>query len=237
VKSVRKHWQPKFLTPPVKARLRRMWIMARPWVLFRLPLTFGICFSFYTAEIVLSTFILAAPGQAGHADVMIVLGGDGPARAAFATQLWLSGAASNVIVTGTGDCLFISATMVAGGVDARRIQLDCKSRNTWQNAEFSAPLLGGINARSALIVTSWFHSRRALLTFQSICPGLDFAVAPVPPPRSFWDIATGPYGRAVTEEYVKTALYALQRLIGEAELTSPQSIAAQAECLGRKVAT
>ncbi|MDB5562039.1 MAG: hypothetical protein JWN11_1457 [Hyphomicrobiales bacterium] len=198
----------------LKAALGRRRHHFRPWLLHRLPLVLAVSFGVYVAGIMLSTLILAAPNEIARADVMIVLGGDGPTRAAYATQLWLSGAASHVIVTGTGDCAFIAATMVAGGVDPARILLECQSRNTWQNAEFSAPLLSRLKAHSALIVTSWFHSRRALLTFESVCPSVSFTVAPVAPPSSFWQIATGPYGLAIAEEYVKAAIYAVQRFAG-----------------------
>jgi len=163
----------------------------------------------YAAAIVLSGPLLGAPDAAGRADVMVVLGGDGPARADQAAVLWRRGAAPRVLITGRGDCGTIAGRMAAGGVKRAAIMLECFSANTWQNAEFAAPLLAGMGAHKVLLVTNWFHARRALASFRAQCPDLDFSVDSVAAP-SFAEIATGPYGPAVLQEYPKTAFYAVR---------------------------
>ena len=166
-------------------------------------------FIIYAGAILLSGPLLGAPDGAGTADVMVVLGGDGPARADRAIGLWRQGAAPRVLVTGRSDCGTIAGRMAAGGVRRSAIMLECFSASTWQNAEFSAPLLAGMGVRKVLLVTNWFHARRALATFRAQCPDLNFTVDPVAAP-SFAEIATGPYGPAVLQEYPKTAFYAIR---------------------------
>jgi uncharacterized SAM-binding protein YcdF (DUF218 family) len=167
-------------------------------------------FAVYAAAILLSGPLLGLPEATGKADVIVVLGGDGPARADHAAMLWRGGAAPRVLVTGRSDCGTIAGRMTAEGVRRSVIAIECRSANTWENADFSAPLLARMGASKALLVTNWFHARRALASFATRCPDLKFAVAPVPPP-SFLEIATGPYGPAVLQEYAKTAVYALRR--------------------------
>ena len=100
------------------------------------------------------------------ADVIVVPGGDGPLRAARAAALYHTRAAPRVLVTGSGDCLGIRDLMVAANVPGAEITVECAARDTWENATRSAPLLNGMNARSAILVTNWFHSRRALGCFR-----------------------------------------------------------------------
>ena len=51
------------------------------------------------------------------------------------------------------------------GVDAADLLLESRSMNTWQNAQFSAPLLKSWGADRVLLVSSGFHLRRGMLYF------------------------------------------------------------------------
>lgn len=51
------------------------------------------------------------------------------------------------------------------GVDAGDLLLEPRSMNTWQNAQFSGPLLKAYAADRVLLVSSGFHLRRAMLYF------------------------------------------------------------------------
>ena len=51
------------------------------------------------------------------------------------------------------------------GVDAADLLLEPRSMNTWQNAQFSGPLLKGYGADRVLLVSSGFHLRRGMLYF------------------------------------------------------------------------
>jgi uncharacterized SAM-binding protein YcdF (DUF218 family) len=51
------------------------------------------------------------------------------------------------------------------GVDAADLLLESRSMNTWQNAEFSTPLLKAYGADHVVLVSSGFHLRRGMLYF------------------------------------------------------------------------
>lgn len=51
------------------------------------------------------------------------------------------------------------------GVDAADLLLESRSMNTWQNAQFSAPLLKAYGADRVLLVSSAYHLRRSMLYF------------------------------------------------------------------------
>jgi uncharacterized SAM-binding protein YcdF (DUF218 family) len=51
------------------------------------------------------------------------------------------------------------------GVPAADLQLEARSRNTWQNAQFSRPLLEAWAPRRVVLVSSGAHLRRSLLYF------------------------------------------------------------------------
>ena len=144
------------------------------------------------------------------ADVIVVPGGDGPLRAARAAALYHARAAPRVLVTGSGDCLGIRDLMVAANVPGAEITVECAARDTWENATRSAPLLNGMNARSAILVTNWFHSRRALGCFRVAAPEIVWMSAPVERDKSLLALATHPEGVKVAKEYVKTVWHAIR---------------------------
>ena len=76
-----------------------------------------------------------------------------------------------------------------------------------QNASLSVPLLRAMRVHRAIIVTSWFHSRRALACFQHVAPDLTFYSRP-----SYFDYQPKSQNRAgynwhVNYEYVKLVGY------------------------------
>lgn len=140
-------------------------------------------FSFATliafAAIFFSAPILTFRDDGSRADVIVVPGGDGVPRAEKAARLWKEGRAPVLLVTGDGDCLFNKRIMIDEGVAPSAIFAECQSGSTWQNAIYSAPLLRRLNAKSALVVTNWYHSRRAVASFRAACPQMHFVSAPV----------------------------------------------------------
>ena len=169
----------------------------------------GAC-GLYLLAIRGSTLLLAEVGQPEPVDTIVVLGGDGPSRARKASELWRSGLARQAIVAGDGDCLHIRDAMIADGVPSGAIAVECLSPNTWMNAVNAAPILRKNHTRSALLVTSWFHTGRALRAFRLMCPGIRWIPAGTPPPSSLLETATGPYGPAIAKEYVKAVAYRLR---------------------------
>jgi uncharacterized SAM-binding protein YcdF (DUF218 family) len=160
----------------------------------------------YVIGVVAAPTLLDSEKTVAHADIMIVLGGDGPSRAAHAADLWRGGAAHDVLISGDGDCSYIAGAMIADAVSPNAITMECKSGSTWQNAEFSAAILSRMKPKSAVVVTNYFHERRALMSFRHFCPGVDFAPAPVPP-VSLGETLFGIYGPTIMKEYVKVVVY------------------------------
>ena len=117
-------------------------------------------------------------GPPQHADAIIVLGGGVFDRPAHAAELFKAGFASRIIVTGDGDCDENRLALVARGVPQSAIEVECRSRTTWENARFTEPLLKAAGAKRVIIVTSWYHSRRALNTFRTAVPTIEFTSAP-----------------------------------------------------------
>ncbi len=145
-------------------------------------------------------------------DVIVVLGGDGPSRAAKAAVVYRSIAATSprVLISGDDDCVAMAKLMIDGGVPSRRISVECVSKNTWENAKFSKPLLEEMGARSAILVTSWFHVRRALECFRAFNPEIRWGSAPVERRRPLWEIAWDIEGIETVKEYLKIAWYAVR---------------------------
>ena len=111
------------------------------------------------------------------ADVLVVLGGR-PDRAVRAAELFQQGAAPKVLVSGLGDNASNKNTLERDGVTNTAIILETKSRTTRENAEFSIPLLRQMGAHRVIIVTSWYHSRRALMCFEHYAPDIQFYSRP-----------------------------------------------------------
>jgi len=141
-----------------------------------------------------------------RADVIILLGGGNHERAARAAELFNQRVAPRIIVSGAGDAEINRRILIKDGVPAADIQLEPKSRTTRQNAMFSVKLLRQQNLRSAIIVTSWYHSRRALHTFEHFGRGIKFYSRP----SYFWYTRSGwsyEFYRHVYLEYLKIPGY------------------------------
>jgi uncharacterized SAM-binding protein YcdF (DUF218 family) len=149
-----------------------------------------------------SVNLLRLQSPAGRADAMVVLGGDVTHRPKRALELYQQKAAPGVIISGTGDCEEVRIFLAGKGVPAAAMQLECKSRTTMENA-----LLRAQHARRVIVVTSWFHSRRALNCFRHCAPEIEFISLPTTSdvPKSHWP---NQYERSrVLLEYAKLLYY------------------------------
>jgi uncharacterized SAM-binding protein YcdF (DUF218 family) len=112
------------------------------------------------------------------ADMIVVLGGGLGERPERAAELFKEHAAPRIIVSGLGDCEINRRILLKAGVSASAIQLEGKSRTTRENAEFTIQLLRAENVHRVILVTSWYHSRRALLCFKHYAPEIQFYPRP-----------------------------------------------------------
>nr|WP_246513186.1 YdcF family protein [Azospirillum picis] len=148
------------------------------------------------------------------ADAIVVLGGEAEGRPDRAAALYRAGLAPRVIVSGDGDCREAAARLRAGGVAPDAILVECRSGNTAENAAFSSQILRALGARSVIVVTSWWHTARALRCFERSARDMVVMMAPSagpPPAREIPGEILGwqPDGEHVRQEYLKTFLYRL----------------------------
>jgi uncharacterized SAM-binding protein YcdF (DUF218 family) len=141
------------------------------------------------------------------ADAIVVLGG-GPHehRPERAVELFKQHAAPRIIVSGAGDDEINRQFLITSGVPADAIYVEGKSGTTRENAEFTIKMLREQKMKSVIIVTSWYHSRRALKTFEHYAPDIKFYSGP-----SYFAFARKEWTRSLTRriylEYAKLPGY------------------------------
>ena len=159
------------------------------------------------AGLYFSESILCVDSGSGKGDALVVLGGEKNYRPSRALELFRGGSTSCILITGTGDWNDVRLYLEGNGVPPAAVQLEKESRNTKQNAEFAVKLLRERHVTRAVIVTSWFHSRRALNCFRHYAPEIDFTASPtvLDRPKGHWP---DKYERAwVLSEYLKLLGY------------------------------
>lgn len=152
--------------------------MIRRFIFRILLISFVTVTSLVVSVVYYPEFYLCTDSGKIKADVIIVLGGGAKERPERAAELYKAGAAPRIVVSGEGDDVINLHLLLAAGVPAKAITLESKSRTTKENAELSVKLLRSGQAHSAIIVTSWYHSRRALKTFEHEAPELKFFSRP-----------------------------------------------------------
>jgi len=133
------------------------------------------------------------------ADVLVVLGGGSTERAKRAAELFKEQAAPAVFLSGTGDGESSKRLLLEKGVPEAAITLENRSHSTLENAEFSVPLLRALGAKRVIIVTTWYHSRRAVACFRHYAPDIQFYSRP-----SYFGYARADWKRQGIKGYVKS---------------------------------
>ena len=151
--------------------------------------------------------VLCVDSGLAYADALVVLGGGSYERPVRAAKLFHEHAASRIILTGAGDFETNRLLLVKAGVPSEVISVEPKSRSTKENALFTIPLLHQYRAQKVILVTSWYHSRRALKCFRHYAPDIQFYSRPAyfGYPRSEWR-RQGVLGH-IRAEYVKLPGY------------------------------
>jgi len=132
------------------------------------------------------------------ADVLVVVGGAPTERPQRAAELYKAGRAPKIILSGTGDGLFAEHMLETNGVPASAIVREGNSHTTFENAKFSIPLLRTMGAKRVIIVTSWYHSRRALACFKHFAPDITFYSRP-----SYYAYSRSEWGHTGLHAYIK----------------------------------
>jgi len=141
-------------------------------VLFTLLLLLGV------AAFLFPQRMLCVDAGPARADVVVVLGGGSRDRPARAAELFKEHSAPRILVSGRGDCKIYRRVLLEAGVPSRAIQMEDQSRTSKENAMFAVQLLRRQGARQVILVTSWYHSRRALACFEHYGPEMRFYSRP-----------------------------------------------------------
>jgi len=117
-------------------------------------------------------------GESGQA------GGGYQERVKQAVELYRAGYAAHLVFSSGFVFAFPEAQIMRGlavdnGVPADAIELETRAANTRDNVVFSRQILESHGWRRALLVSSPYHMRRAILTWRRLAPDIDVAATPV----------------------------------------------------------
>jgi uncharacterized SAM-binding protein YcdF (DUF218 family) len=128
------------------------------------------------------------------ADAIVAISGDTGARTESAVAVWKAGYAPLLIFSGgssdpesVASAELMKRAAIAAGVPANAIIVEGTSATTEENAQHVAVLMKGRGLRSAILVTSPYHQRRAAILFEREFDrtGLSFRNHPADDPD--WD--------------------------------------------------
>jgi len=111
-------------------------------------------------------------------DVIIVLSGDSGARLAYGVELYQEGYADKLLLSGSMNMQMNYPT--PEGIPKSSFLLETQSRTTFENAKYSLKLLQERGYKSAIVVTSPYHTRRASIIFAQVFKGIDITICAVP---------------------------------------------------------
>lgn len=131
------------------------------------------------------------------ADAIIVLGcaanQDGTpspilrSRVEKGVELWRKGYANRLILTGAAvanasvEADVMEQLTISLGVPFDKIFKETKARSTVENARLTTEILNSLGLKTALVVTSPFHTRRARYIFKDYLYEFKYVAAPYPP--------------------------------------------------------
>lgn len=137
--------------------------------------------------------------QVEEADLIVAMGGDlRCARERRAAELYNQGLGSKIVVNGLQYSWGVHTAeagrrfVVKLGIPERDVLMTCDTYNTRTEAQELIKLMRKNGFRSAIIVTSSSHSRRALYTIERAAPDFKFYSSPVPArppewqPQNWW---------------------------------------------------
>ncbi len=161
----------------------------------------------------IGNFLTPAPAVR-PSDGIIVLGGEFPLRIERAIELYRHGIAPKIWMTGGGYSAPASVELARKmGVPAGVVGA-LQSNSTWEDAGVAAALASRENLHRLLVVTSWYHGRRALCVMKRRLQGSGVVVYYDAAPswrydqRRWWQYPGGWYW--VTRETVASVYYWLR---------------------------
>ena len=175
----------------------------RKRILRVLVVVFVLLVALVVAAIVLPQKFLCVDSGPVPADAIVVLGGGSAERPERAAELFKDRAAPRIIVSGLGDCEINRHLLMEDGVPAKAIEMEGQSRTTRENAQLTVKLLRERKLKRVILVTSWYHSRRALACFRHFAPEIEFYSCPSYVAYARADWSGRRFARRVYLEYPK----------------------------------
>src|ERR1700677_3256743 len=138
----------------------------------------ALLFLLAIAAVAFSRELLTVDSGEAKADVIVLLGGGASDRPERAPELFKEGVAPKVLVSGVGYTIQNVERLEKNGVPAVDIREENNSTSTLENAKYSIPMLRQMGVHRVILVTSWYHSRRAMACFEHFAPDLIFYSRP-----------------------------------------------------------
>lgn len=125
------------------------------------------------------------------ADIILIPGGSEPQLMEKAAELYKQLLAPYILPSGHfnpkmpeygSEWEFLKSIGVQLGIPEKNILKENQASHTFENAEFSLKVIqeNKLSIKKAILVCKAYHSRRVLLTYQSVFPkGTEFFVAPI----------------------------------------------------------
>ncbi|MGA7953642.1 MAG: YdcF family protein [Gloeobacterales cyanobacterium] len=124
------------------------------------------------------------PDSGASAEVIVVLGRGKDlqtSRAEIAAQLWKTGRAPKIFVSGRDDSPVMVKLLTAEGIPQQSLNSENCSQTTEENARFTAILLQPKGIQRILLITDPAHMLRALRTFEKMGFTVIPYLSPIPP--------------------------------------------------------
>ena len=112
------------------------------------------------------------------ADVIIVLGGSSGDRVAYGAKLYQSGYANKILLSSSERNMPQQAFSL--GIPKKSILLEDQSTTTFENARYSIKIVRDQGYKTAIVVTSPYHTRRTSIIFTQFFKGIDLTICSVP---------------------------------------------------------
>lgn len=145
------------------------------------------------------------------ADVIIVLNGSSD-RVPYAAMLYKSGYGEKVLLS--GDNRYMTQQALSLGIPQSALLLEDQSQTTFENAQYSLKIVQDQGYTSAIVVTDWYHTRRANIIFAHFFKGIHLTICPVPynptTTQGWWKGSNSK--EFVISEYLKLVWYYLVEL-------------------------
>lgn len=152
------------------------------------------------------------------ADAIVAISGDDGARLDTAIALYNEGWAKNLIFAGAAsdpkspsNALVMQDIAVKNGVPASAIEIEEVSKNTQENADFTAKIIKEKGYGRIILVTSPYHQRRASIEFNRALSGqveiINYSAVDASWRRSRWWIT--PRGWYLTVSETPKVMYSL----------------------------